>query len=330
MFETFAEGDCSKSELARRFAARGLRKTSGKPMTAQDVGNALKNRKYEGWIESESWGVTCKGDWEPIVDASTFARVQAVLGNRAYRESARNLDDPELPLRRFSKCSHCGQSLTGNHAERRAGRYSYYSCPNGSCQGDGENRVHARKEMVEGRFVELLRELPSDPGLVGLLCHILEDTWRRRHAARAANRRALEARLEAINVKRDKLNVAHIYEGRIDESTFRRQSERLKAEEQEVVQALSQDDVAEPKVDLLLSVSRELLQDPASAWLKAGPEERVRLQWFLFPEGVRFNGEAFGTAVTSPVYGWLRALGQEEERMVDLTGFEPVTSTMST
>ncbi len=97
MFERFVEGETSKADLKRHFTTLGLRTCSGKKLSNQDVSKMLKNRLYEGWIESERWGVSCKGDWEPLVSRETFVRVQAVLGNRAYKESKRNRDDPEFP-----------------------------------------------------------------------------------------------------------------------------------------------------------------------------------------------------------------------------------------
>lgn len=40
-----------------------------------------------------------------------------------------------------------------------------------------------------------------------------------------------------------------------------------------------------------------------------------------------FDGSAFvGTAATAPAFSYLRGVGKVNEGLVDLTGFEPVTS----
>ena len=50
---------------------------------------------------------------------------------------------------------------------------------------------------------------------------------------------------------------------------------------------------------------------------------RKRLQWFLYPEGLTFDGERIGTPLTSPLFTWLRSLADEKEKMVTPGGFEP-------
>ena len=42
---------------------------------------------------------------------------------------------------------------------------------------------------------------------------------------------------------------------------------------------------------------------------------------------IAFDGKGFvGTGVTAPALSYLRTIGDEKERVVDLTGIEPVTS----
>jgi hypothetical protein len=47
----------------------------------------------------------------------------------------------------------------------------------------------------------------------------------------------------------------------------------------------------------------------------------------VFPQGVAFDGNGFvGTAVTAPAFSYLQPVADGNERMVDQTGIEPVTS----
>ena len=57
----------------------------------------------------------------------------------------------------------------------------------------------------------------------------------------------------------------------------------------------------------------------------------VLREWIVMASPVRVNirvkaRKAVGTAVTVPAFSDLRTIGEENERMVDLTGIEPVTS----
>ncbi len=157
------------------------------------------------------------------------------------------------------------------------------------------------------------------------MCEILREIWQRRHEGRRLNRQQLETQLESLQQQRGKLVAAFVYQDLIDEQTYRREGQRLDGEERKVLGAIAGEEEPELPVDRILSIAQELLQDPAAAWKSADPEERLRLQWLMFPDGVQYNGEAFGTAVTSPVFGWLRSLEQGEEGMVTPRGFEPLS-----
>jgi hypothetical protein len=55
--------------------------------------------------------------------------------------------------------------------------------------------------------------------------------------------------------------------------------------------------------------------------------DRQRFQHLFFPDRIAFDGKGFvGTRVTGPEFNYLREIETENERMVDLTGIEPVTS----
>ena len=67
-------------------------------------------------------------------------------------------------------------------------------------------------------------------------------------------------------------------------------------------------------VEGVLCFAEHLLRNVGRAWLEASLDQRQRLQQVLFPEGLRFDGEAFGTAVTCLVFkdfGELRPTGTD-------------------
>ena len=59
----------------------------------------------------------------------------------------------------------------------------------------------------------------------------------------------------------------------------------------------------------------------------ASLEQRQRFQQLFFPDAIAFDGNGFiGTRVTAPAFSYLREIETENERVVDQTGIEPVTS----
>jgi hypothetical protein len=62
-------------------------------------------------------------------------------------------------------------------------------------------------------------------------------------------------------------------------------------------------------------------------WVQASLEQRQRFQQLFFPDGIAFDGNGFvRTGATARAFSYLREIETGNERMVDQTGIEPVTS----
>jgi hypothetical protein len=80
-------------------------------------------------------------------------------------------------------------------------------------------------------------------------------------------------------------------------------------------------------VEGILSFAERVLPRASDLWVQASLEQRQRFQQLFFPDGIAFDGKGFvGTRVTAPAFSYLRAIEGGNERVVDLTGIEPVTS----
>jgi hypothetical protein len=60
----------------------GLRTRRGLVLSPQSFGQMVRNSIYVGRVESPEYGVSARGDFEPLIDEATFYRVQAVLDGR--------------------------------------------------------------------------------------------------------------------------------------------------------------------------------------------------------------------------------------------------------
>ena len=76
-------------------------------------------------------------------------------------------------------------------------------------------------------------------------------------------------------------------------------------------------------VEALVNYAEYLALNPGRLWLEAKPEQKARLQTFMVPSGVSWDGERFGTVVTGLFFGRLEPATGESEGMVALRGFEP-------
>jgi hypothetical protein len=124
----------------------------------------------------------------------------------------------------------------------------------------------------------------------------------------------LKASLEGVVAqKRDRLDRvedAFLHERSIDRQTYERQRDQLR--EQLALAEMELSEATENQLDVegLLAFAEHLLTNAARLWIELGLAQKQRLQHVLFPEGLRFDGEKFGTALTCLAFRQLENEGQ--------------------
>jgi site-specific DNA recombinase len=121
-FEEVASGLHTKQHVLRLVTNLGLRTRTGQPLSPQSFNQMLRKPVYVGRIDSPEFGVTRRGDWEPMVSEAVFYRAQGVARNLVPVVAPRVRNHPEFPLRNFVRCASCGRPLTGSFSTGNGGR----------------------------------------------------------------------------------------------------------------------------------------------------------------------------------------------------------------
>ena len=77
-------------------------------------------------------------------------------------------------------------------------------------------------------------------------------------------------------------------------------------------------------VETVLAFAEHIVVSATRLWNEYDPRRKRHLQRVLFPEGLAYDGESFGTPVTCLFFSDLEDFQGEKPRMVSPTGFEPV------
>ena len=299
----------------------GLRTRRGLVLSPQSFGQMVRNSIYVGRIESPDYGVSTRGDFEPLIDEATFYRVQAVLDGRVVVAGPRPRHHPDFPLRGFVRCETCGRPLTGSWSKGRNGHYAYYHCQR-QCRS-----VNVSKAVLEGAFADELALLQPTPGYMRLVKDRILCVWEQRRAEAKDRTTEQQRRVSAIQQKLDKLDEAFLYAEAIDVTTYGRQRDKLREELTLAKIDHHAEAVDELDVEGILAFAERILPRAADLWVQASLEQRQRFQQLFFPDGISFDGKGFvGTRVTAPAFSYLRTIEDGNERVVDQTGIEPVTS----
>jgi DNA invertase Pin-like site-specific DNA recombinase len=301
-FEEYATGRHTKTEVLRRVTALGLTTQAGKPLTAQSLCSLLRNRIYAGWLHVPRLQVSGRGDFEALVPESMYRRVQALLDGKGVPLRRHVRDHHDFPLRRFVACSHCLTPLTGSWSTGRAKKYAYYHCR--KCR-----RVKTAKGVLEAQFVELLSALRPEAGHMRLFNAIIMDVWKSRQSDVEQQRRRLEGVVRQKRERLDRVDEAFLHERSIDKQTYERQRDQLRQQVMLAEIELNDAVLDQLDIDAVLAFAEHVVTNSARLWTELDLVQKQRLQQVLFPEGLRFDGERFGTAVTCLAFNKLNGIG---------------------
>lgn len=287
-------------ELGRRLAAMGLTSTKRRaaPLSRAGLFKLLRQRAYAGLIQPKGWPETARGDFEPLVDEDLFWRVQAAIDGKPTRAARRKThrDHPDFPLRRFVRCQ-CGRALTGSWSRSRTGtRYGFYHCPNG-CR-------RIPKPRLEESFLALLALLKPQPGFWRVFEAAVVDTWREEHRRAGIVVAASAERVVGLEKKLRRLEDAYLADD-INQASYRAKRDELR--EQLAIARMDHSAAANTEVDIegLLAFTRHAIEHAGAFWTNAqGPEQRLKVQWLFFPQGLRLrplNAELVRTVYKAPV-----------------------------
>ena len=185
------------------------------------------------------------------------------------------------------------------------------------------------KGKLESLFTAELARLQPSPGYMRLLKESVVQVWKTRKDAVRADLADAGRRAQAIQKKLDRLDEAFLFEQSIDIEVYDRHAEKLRQELTLLRIERHAAEIEELDVEGILAFAERILPRSADLWVQASLDQRQRFQQLFFPDGISFDGAGFvGTATTARAFNHLRAVDAGNEKLVDLTGIEPVTSSM--
>lgn len=316
-FEMAASGLYDGADILAELQAQGFLGKREKLISANGLHGLLHNPIYYGRIVVKPWDIDAPTDFEPLIDEETFARAQLHLSESRPPITAYRRNNPDFPLRRFVRCGACDQPLTGGWTRGRTERYGYYECP--ACR-----RVRARKEGLEGAFVELLDRLRPSNEVMKLLSVAVLERWSDQQKDVNARRQAADQRVADARKRKERLVEVYVYEAALDKETYQQHLARVEEELTLAELELYDAKVNEFDVEGVIAFAEHLVSHASRLWAEAELDQRQRLQKLFFPEGLQWADGEFRTAVTCPYFYNLEGTSGAENRMVARRGFEPL------
>lgn len=313
-FELYSTGQYTKIQVLKIVTDNGLKTRRGQKLTAQTFDALLRKPIYAGWVYSSSVPEPVKGLHSPIVSQELFDAVQRVLSGRKLSSAPKRKQNPAFPLKHFVKCGVCGTPLTAGMNKGKLKHYANYWCRNSECRA-----VRVSKSVLESDFVRHLGTLRPDTATVTQFPAIAADVWSRRQGDSSLMVSELTARLEEQKKLKAELLRARL-RGEVSQADYAQANVDFDHETEGVAQQIHALRLRRGTLDAFLAFSKLMLVDVAAAWQRADAEQRLRVQNFLFRDGVAYHQEQKFLNTTNPtLFQQLESLTRPE-RLVGVPG----------
>jgi len=311
-FNEYAKGGYTIKAIAKKMNNWGLRTEKGNKITPQLVFKVFNNKLYCGVIEA--WGETHEGVHPPLISKSLFRKVNSIRLGKSVNAAIPHFTNNYLfPLKNILKCGECGKNLTGSKSKGRSKRYAYYHCVCGA--------VRVRKEIIENKFYDYLKEIQPNKDLIKFFKLILTNTWKKKHLEAGEAVERVDKEINNLKMLKQKLLQKNL-EGIVSNADY---MEQVKiCNENITVKEIERSDYREREAnaDHVVSLVESLFENVASLWFEASFENKQRFQSLLLPAKLAVNNQGFGTATLGLPFNLIRDFAGDETTLVTPREFE--------
>lgn len=311
IFQRYAAGGDSYASLADWLNSQGHRTREGKPFGRESIRTILRSAAYSGVVTSG--GTAYQGQHGELFPnaAALYTACGQLRKEREHgtTNNGKHLAESPSWLTGLVYCEHCGGRLW-HHFGGRDGSLRYYMCSGRSARICTVRQVQANR--VEAAMLDLFGALFIPDAILPTVLDLL----RARRASADASPRAIEP--AGIQAKLKRLALVYA-DGAIDEATYRRERDSLRAM---LAEAEQQVGVAPRSFD-----ERAALNALAAVGIlvaEANTMQRRRLARALVSRIWVLNGEIYALSPRAEIYPILASWAQvAEEKSNGVSGGVP-------
>lgn len=235
IFKMYAEGKTIQ-EVIDHLNAQGLKTSVGQPFTKNSLRTVLKNEKYIGIFDFKNGEIRIEGGVPPIVDDTTFLKVQKLLQiNQRAPASKWTRADYLLTGKLF--CGSCGSLMTGESGTSKTGaKHNYYLCGNHKKRNKTCSRKAIRQDWIEEYVLSQAQMLLKDDVLMEF---IAENTWQYYLAQDERQERIKAIQHQLDDVNRSISNIMRAIEAGIFNDATKERMDELSAQKTALSAAIS-------------------------------------------------------------------------------------------
>ena len=185
--------------------------------------------------------------------------------------------------------------------------------------------VSAKPDELHTKFIAWLERLAPDFDSLAGIKATIRKIWEQRQGDAEELRSILNRKLTQVE-SRKKTLVDRWVDGKVDDATYSETAGRYAGEIEVIRCELRGTELEGLELEKVLDFADRIILRPARLWVESSTEQKSRLLKTLFPAGIDFNGEEFGTASTPLFFRLVKPDLDDDYGLASPTGFEPVLS----
>ena len=272
-FKWKAEGKMSNKEIVAKMHKMGSR------IQYKSFVRVISNPFYCGYItHSLIPGKIIRGHHPPLISEELFLKANNMIMNNPHKGIAKNYKRAEMPLKSFLKSEETMQPFTGYI---KKGIYYYKTRGNGKA-------VNERADTINELFKNELSKFTIQDKFKDKIKERVRQIVYTKFEEQLKEQAAMKKKITEIENKLEQLEIRFI-EGEISKELFDKYTQSYKKEREQLEREMANNDFESSNIDKAITKGVELLLKPLVLWEDSDYDDKQRLQYLLFPEGILYN-----------------------------------------
>ena len=272
-FKWKAEGKLSNKEIIAKM------KKMGSKIEYKSFVRIISNPFYCGYItHSLIPGQVIKGHHPPLVSEELFMKANDIVTGNPHRGIAKQHKREELPLKSFLRSELNDVPFTGYI---KKGIYYYKTRGN-------EKSVNERADVVNGLFTKELAKYTIKDEYKERIEKRVTDLVFAKFEDQLKEQEAKKKKITELKNKIEQLELRFI-EREITKELFDKYQDKYAQEKEELEREIAKNDLKSSNLEKIIKMGVSILLKPIQLWEESDYDDKQRLQYLLFPEGIRYN-----------------------------------------
>ena len=222
-------------------------------------------------------GEVIEGKHKPIVSKEDFLKINSV---ESIHPAVKNMDNDDLPLKRFAYCDECQTPLTGFLVKSK-GLY-YYKCRTKGCKC-----TKSAKKLHE-EFKNTLSLYEIDRELQESLIEVMSYTLRQLIDYSQSNEKIFKKKRTELKLKLESV-VERFATGEIDANIYTKYSKKYHQAMTEIDEKLENPAFLSSNLEKTIRKATHIACNISGYWDSGGLFEKKSIQKLIFPGGIGYN-----------------------------------------